>query len=43
MKILIVLLRKPGGVGRANGEIAEALMEMGHEVDILSREVLFTD
>ncbi len=38
MKILIVLLRKPGGVGRANGEIAEALMEMGHEVDILSRE-----
>ena len=38
MRILIVLLRKAGGVGRANGEIAEALRRMGHKVDILSRE-----
>jgi hypothetical protein len=38
MKILIVLLRLKGGVGRANGEIASELRKMGHEVDILSRE-----
>ena len=38
MKILIVLLRIPGGVGRANTEIANALRKKGHEVDILSRE-----
>jgi len=38
MKILIVLLRLGGGVGRANTEIAEALRREGHEVDILSRE-----
>lgn len=38
MKILIVLLRLSGGVGRANTEIANALRNEGHEVDILSRE-----
>lgn len=38
MKILIVLLRKAGGVGRANTEIAKALRKKGHEVDLLSRE-----
>lgn len=38
MKILIVLLRLRGGVGRANTEIASALKKMGHEVKILSRE-----
>lgn len=38
MKILIILLRLRGGVGRANSEIADALRKEGHEVDILSRE-----
>jgi glycosyltransferase involved in cell wall biosynthesis len=38
MKILIVLLRRRGGVGRANGEIAGELRRMGHEVDFLYRE-----
>tara|TARA_Y100000296_G_scaffold87157_1_gene130138 strand:- start:2032 stop:2931 length:900 start_codon:yes stop_codon:yes gene_type:complete len=38
MKILIVLLRLKGGVGRANTEIKNALIKKGHEVDILSRE-----
>lgn len=38
MKILIVLLRMSGGVGRANTEIAKALKTMGHEVEFLSRE-----
>ncbi len=38
MKILIVLLRLNGGVGRANIEIAQELRKRGHEVDILSRE-----
>ena len=38
MKILIVLLKFSGGVGRANTEIANALRKKGHEVDILSRE-----
>lgn len=38
MKILIILLRLRGGVGRANKEIAEVLRKKGHKVDILSRE-----
>jgi len=32
MKILIVLLRIPGGVGRANTEIANALRKKGHTI-----------
>jgi len=38
MKILIVLLRLEGGVGRSNIEIAKFLRKKGHKVDILSRE-----
>ena len=38
MRILIVLIRFSGGVGRANTEIAKALRKKGHEVDLLSRE-----
>lgn len=38
MKILIVLLRLRGGVGRANTELADVLRKEGHHVDILSRE-----
>lgn len=38
MKILIILIKMKGGVGRANREIADALRKKGHEVDILSRE-----
>ncbi len=38
MKILIVLRKLRGGVGRANTEIANALRKKGHRVDILSRE-----
>ena len=38
MKMLIVLLRLKGGVGRANTEIAEVLRKKGWEVDFLSRE-----
>jgi len=38
MKILIVLRKFKGGVGRANTEIAKALGEKGHSVDFLSRE-----
>jgi glycosyltransferase involved in cell wall biosynthesis len=38
MKILVVLLRSKGGVGRANSEIAKVLREKRYEVDILSRE-----
>ena len=38
MKILIVLLRLRGGVGRANNGMADALRKRGHEVDLLSRE-----
>jgi glycosyltransferase involved in cell wall biosynthesis len=38
MKILIVLRKLKGGVGRANTEMAESLRKLGHKVDILSRE-----
>ncbi len=38
MKMLIILLRLKGGVGRANTEIAEVLRKKGWEVDFLSRE-----
>ena len=38
MKILIVLVRVTGGVGRANNEISLILRKKGHVVDILSRE-----
>jgi glycosyltransferase involved in cell wall biosynthesis len=38
MKILIVLRKFQGGVGRANSEIAEVLRKKGHKVDFLSRE-----
>ncbi len=38
MKILIVLRKLRGGVGRANTEMAESLRKLGHKVDILSRE-----
>lgn len=38
MRILIVLLRLEGGVGRSNAEIAKVLRRRGHIVDILSRE-----
>ena len=38
MKMLIVLLRLKGGVGRANVEIAEVLRKKDWEVDFLSRE-----
>jgi len=38
MKILIVLRKLKGGIGRANTEIANALEKKGHKVDILSRE-----
>lgn len=38
MKILIVLIKMKGGVGRANTEIAASLRKKGHEVDLLSRE-----
>ncbi|MEX0919949.1 MAG: glycosyltransferase [Candidatus Pacearchaeota archaeon] len=38
MKILIILRKLKGGVGRANTEIANALRKKGHKVDILSRE-----
>jgi len=38
MKILIVLVRLRGGVGRSNTEITRVLSKKGHKVDILSRE-----
>jgi len=38
MKMLIVLLRLKGGIGRANAEIAEVLRKKDWEVDFLSRE-----
>ena len=38
LKILIILIRFPGGVGTSNKEIAEVLRKKGHKVDFLSRE-----
>jgi len=38
MKILIVLIRFAGGLGRSNIEIKRRLTKRGHLVDILSRE-----
>jgi len=38
MKILIVLVRLRGGVGRSNTEIARVLSKKGHKIDTLSRE-----
>ena len=38
LKILTVLIKLKGGVGRSNTEIARVLSKKGHEVEILSRE-----
>jgi len=38
MKILIVLRKFNGGVGRANTEIAKILQKKDHQIDLLSRE-----
>jgi len=38
MKILIILRKFKGGIGKANTEIAEVLRKKGHQVDFLSRE-----
>jgi hypothetical protein len=38
MKILIILIRWKGGVGRVINSIKPLLKEKGHEVDIISRE-----
>jgi predicted dinucleotide-binding enzyme len=38
MKILIVLKKWSGGVGRANTALAKSLSKAGHEVDFISRE-----